>query len=195
MLEFLIGNIFVMFGGPVFQYTVGIPIGTNCAPLLANLFLYSYKADFIQGLLKKNEKKLVRFFNCSFCYTYDVLSLHNSKFGDFVFQMYPIELEIEDTINTARYASYFDLHLEIDSGRRLRTNIYDKRDELNFLFLNFPFPFICSNNPAAPAYGVYISQLIRYSRAYGSYHDFFNRELLLTRKLLNQGFLVIKSSR
>jgi hypothetical protein len=51
-------NIFVMFGGRVFQQTVGIPMGTNCAPLLADLFLYSYEADFIQGLLKKNEKKL-----------------------------------------------------------------------------------------------------------------------------------------
>jgi hypothetical protein len=34
------------------------PMGTNCAPLLVDLFLYSYEADFIQGLLKKNEKKL-----------------------------------------------------------------------------------------------------------------------------------------
>ena len=139
MLEFLIGNIFVMFGGPVFQHTVGIPIGANCAPLSANLFLYSYEADFKQGLLKKNEKKLVRSFNFSFCYTDDVLLLHNSKFGDFVFQIYLIELEIEDTINTATSASYFDLHLEIDCERRLRTKIYDKIDELNFLFLNFPF--------------------------------------------------------
>jgi hypothetical protein len=46
-------------------------------------------------------------------------------------------------------------------------------------------PFICSNIPAAPAYGVYISQLIRYSRACGSYHDLLDRGLLLTRKLLN----------
>jgi hypothetical protein len=45
---------------------------------------------------------------------------------------------------------------------------------------------------AAPAYGVYISQLIRYSRACGSYQDFLDRGLLLTRKLLNQGFLLIK---
>ena len=60
MLEFLIDNIFVIFGGRVFQQTVGIPMGTNCAPLLADLFLYSYEADFIQGLLKKNEKKLAR---------------------------------------------------------------------------------------------------------------------------------------
>ena len=53
------------------------------------------------------------------------------------------------------------------------------------------FPFICSNIPAAPAYGVYISQLIRYPRACGSYPDLLDRGLLLTRKLLNQGFLVI----
>ena len=50
MLEFLIDNIFVMFGGHGFQQTVGIPRGTNCAHLLADLFLYSDEADFIQGL-------------------------------------------------------------------------------------------------------------------------------------------------
>ena len=72
MLEFLIENIFVIFGGRVFQQTFGIPIGTNCAPLLADLFLYSYEVDFIQGLLKKNEKKLARSFNFTFHYTYDV---------------------------------------------------------------------------------------------------------------------------
>jgi hypothetical protein len=54
------------------------------------------------------------------------------------------------------------------------------------------FPFICSNIPAAPAYGVFISQMIRYSRACGSYQNFLDRGLLLTRKLLNQGFLWVK---
>ena len=47
------------FSGRVFQQTVGIPMGTYCAPLLTYLLLYSYEADFIQGILKKNEKKLV----------------------------------------------------------------------------------------------------------------------------------------
>jgi len=47
MLELLIDNIFVIFGGRVFQQTVGM--GTNCAPLLADLFLYSYEAEFKQG--------------------------------------------------------------------------------------------------------------------------------------------------
>ena len=57
-------------------------------------------------------------------------------------------------------------------------------------FVNFSF--ISSNIPAATAYGVYIFQLIRYSRACGSYHDFLDRGLLHTRKLLNQGSLLVK---
>jgi hypothetical protein len=195
MLEFLIDNIFVIFGGCVFQQTVGIPIGTNCAPLPADLFLYSYEVDFIQGLLKKYEKKLARSFNFTFRYIDDVLSLNNSRFCDFVDRIYPIELEIKDTTDTDTSASYLDLHLETDSEGRLRTKLYDKRDDFNFPIVNLPF--ICSNIPAAPAYGVYIFQLIRYSRACGSYHHFLDRGLLLTRKLLNQEFLLVnlKSSR
>jgi hypothetical protein len=57
-LSFFIDNVFVMFVGHVFQQTVEIFMGTNCGPLLADLFHYSYEADFIQGLLQKNEKKL-----------------------------------------------------------------------------------------------------------------------------------------
>jgi hypothetical protein len=115
MLEFMIDNIFVMFGGRVFQQRIGIHMGTNCAPLLADLFHYSYVAYFIQGLLKKNEKKLTRSFNCTFRYIDDVLTLNNYRFCDFVVRIYPIELEIKDTTYIDRSASYLDLHLEIDS--------------------------------------------------------------------------------
>ena len=48
MLEFLVDSIFVGFGEKVFQQIVGIPMGTNCASLLADIFLYSYEAEFIQ---------------------------------------------------------------------------------------------------------------------------------------------------
>ena len=124
-------------------------MGTNCAPLLADLFLYLYEADLIEGLLKKNEKKLARSFHFRFRYIYDVFSLNNSRFGDFVHHIYPIELEIKDTTDTDRSASYLDLHIEIDSERRFRTKLYDKRDDFNFPIVNFPF--ICSNIPAASA--------------------------------------------
>jgi hypothetical protein len=86
----------------------------------------------------------------------DGLSLNNSRFGDFVDHIYPSELEIKDSTDTHRSASYLDLNLKIDSEGRLRTKLYDKRDDFNFSIVNFPF--ICSNIPAAPACGVYISQ-------------------------------------
>jgi hypothetical protein len=148
--------------------------------VLADLFLYSYEADFIQGLLKKNEKKLTRSFNFTFRCIDDVLSLSNSSFGDFVDRIHPIELEIKDTTDTDRSASYLDLHLKFDSEGRLRTKLYDKRDDFNFPIVNFPF--ICSNIPAAPAY--------EYTSL--RWHDFPGRGLLLTRKLLNQEFLLVK---
>jgi hypothetical protein len=64
------------------------------------LFLYSYEADFIQGLLKNNEKNLALSFNFTFRYIDDVLSLNNSRFGDFIDCIYPIELDIKDTTDT-----------------------------------------------------------------------------------------------
>jgi hypothetical protein len=115
MLEFFIENTFAMLSGRVFQQTVGIPMRTNCTPLLSDLFVYSYDVDLIQGLLKKNEKKLTLSFIFTFRYIDDVLSLNNSRFGDFVDRINPIELEIKDTTNTDRSDSYLDLHLKIGS--------------------------------------------------------------------------------
>ena len=111
----------------------------------------------------------------------DVLSLNNSRIVDFVYHIYSIELEIKDTTDTDRSASYLDLHLEIDSDGRLRTKLYDKRN-FNFPIVNFPFIYICSNIPTAPAYGVYTSQLIRYPI----------RISRITRNLQSQGFLFVK---
>ena len=55
MLEFLV-DIFVVLGGKVFQQIIGIPMGTNCAPLPFDMFLYSYEAEFIQSLLPTGKK-------------------------------------------------------------------------------------------------------------------------------------------
>ena len=107
-------------------------MGTNCALLLTDLFLYLYEADFIQGLLKKNEKKLARSYNFTFRYIDDVLSLNNSRFGDFVGRIYSNEPEIKDTTYTDRSASYLDLHLKIDSEGRLRTKLHETIDDFNF---------------------------------------------------------------
>jgi hypothetical protein len=113
------------------------------------------QTSIVQGLVTKSEK-LARSFNFTLRYIDDVLSIYNSRFGDFVDRIYPVELEIKDT--TDRSASYLDLHLEIDSEGRFRTKLYDKKDYFNFPIVNFLF--ICCNIPVVPAYGVYISQLL-----------------------------------
>ena len=45
-------NIYVQFDGMVYQQIVGIPMATNCAPLIADLFLYCYERDFMSDLQK-----------------------------------------------------------------------------------------------------------------------------------------------
>ena len=194
MPEFLVDNIFVVFGGKVFQQIVGIQMGTNCAPLLADIFLYSYEAEFIQSLLSTGKKKLASQFNFTYRYIDDVLSINNPDFENYLGQMYPAELEIKDTTESNTSASYLDLLLSIESDGQLRTSLYDKRDDFNFHITNFPF--LSSNIPSSPAYGVFISQLIRYARACSSYECFILRAARLSSKLLRQEYVMerLKSS-
>jgi hypothetical protein len=112
-------------------------MGTICAPLLDDLFLHAYEADFLQGLLKNKDRKLAQTFNFSIRYIYDVLSLKNSRFGDYLHHSYPNELEVNDTTDTQKSASYLDLHLEIDNGERLKTKLYLKGDDFTFQIVNF----------------------------------------------------------
>ena len=80
MIEFLVDNIFVVFAGKIFQQLVGIPMGTNCAPLLTDIFLYSYEAECVQSLLSTGRKQLASRFNFTYRYIDDVLSINNPEF-------------------------------------------------------------------------------------------------------------------
>ena len=115
-----------------------------------------------------------------------MLSINNPKFGNYIVDIYPAELEIKDTTDADRRTSYLDLDLSYDRDKRLQVKLYDKRDYFDFNIVNFPF--LSSNIPQSPAYGVYVSQLIRYARASSTYSDFLVSCRLLTRKLLGQGY-------
>ena len=163
-------------------------MGTNCAPLLADLFLYSYESEFLQKLVNNKKIHEPRAFNFTYRYIDDVLPINNSRFAEFLPLIYPPELEIKETTDTASSASFLDLYLEFDDSGQLSTNIYDKRDDFNFKIINFPN--MCSNIPASPAYGAYISQLIRYARASSNYSDFLKRHLYLRNRLLDQAIQI-----
>ena len=186
MHEFLSDSIFVVFAGKVFQQIISIPMDTNCAPLLADIFLYSQEAEFIQSLPSAGKKQLASLFNFTYRYIDDVLSINNPDFENYLGQMYPPELEIKDTTDDTS-ASYLDLLLSIDRDGQLRTSFYDKRDDFNFHITNFPL--LSSNIPSSPAFGVFISQLIRYARACTFYECFIMRAVRLSNKLLGQGYV------
>ena len=73
--------------------------------------------------------------------TDDVLSLNNSKFGEYVDRIYPTELVIKNTTETERYASHLDEHIEIDIKGGFRTKLQenDQRVDFDFPIVNFPF--------------------------------------------------------
>ena len=162
MIEFLVDNIYVRFGGQLFRQMVRIPIRTNSAPLLADLSLYSYENEFMDKLIEEGKRKLARKFNLSYRYIDDLISFNNKRFKEFISDIYPKELTISETTESTSVASYLDLLFIRDNSNNITTKLYEKRDTLGFHIVNFPF--MSSNIPSAPAYGVYASQLIRYAR-------------------------------
>ena len=81
--------------------------------------------------------------------------------------------------------SYLDILITIENGK-YTTTLYDKRDSFQFDIVNFPE--MSSNIPSKPAYGVYISQLVRISRICSTYKTFCERHHKLTKKIIKQGF-------
>ena len=188
MTEFIVDNIYVRFGGQLFQQMVGIPIGTNCAPLLADLFLYSYKNELLDKLVKEGKRKLARKFNLSYCYIDDLISFNNKRFKEFISDIYPKELTISETTESTSIASYLDLLFIRDKSNNIMTKLFEKRDAFGFHIVNFPF--MSSNIPSAPAYGVYASQLIRYACCCSNYSDFLLCQRALLTRFLLQGYKV-----
>ena len=141
MIEFLVDNIYVRSGEQLFQQMVGIPMRTSCAPLLADLFPYSYKNEFLDKLIKEGKRKLARKFNLSYCYIDDLISSNNTRFKEFISDIYPKELTISETTESTSITSYLDLLFIRDKNNNVTTKLYDKRDAFGFHIVNFPSIF------------------------------------------------------
>jgi hypothetical protein len=126
-----------------------------------------------------------RAFNFTYRYIDDVLFINNSRFAEFLPLIYPPGMEVKETTDTASSTSFLNLYLKFDDSGQISTKVYDKRDDFNFKIITLPN--MCSNIPASPACGDYISQLIRYARASSNYSDFLKRHLHLRNRLLDQG--------
>ena len=113
------------------------------------------------------------------------LSISIIKDKKFIFDIYLKQLTISETTESTSIASYLDLLFIRDKSNDIKTKLYDKRDGFGFHIVNFPF--MSSNIPSAPAYGVYASQLICYACCCSNYSDCLSRHRALVTRLLSQG--------
>ena len=101
---------YVQFDGMVYQQIVGIPMGTNCAPLIADLFLYCYQRDFKSDLHKSKRHDLIDMFNDTSGYPDDIFTSNNPEFDQYIPEIYPSELQTEELFSETAVgctASYF----------------------------------------------------------------------------------------
>ena len=160
-------------------------MGTNCAPLNADLFLFCYEKDVMMSLYHDKQADVIVAFNTTSRYLDDILNINNVYFDNMVSQIYPSELQLNKANTSGTEAAFLDLHLSI-SNDIVSTQIYDKRDDFDFEIINFPF--LDGDVPCSTFYGVYISQLILFARASSYIPDFNTHNKLLTQKLLKQGY-------
>ena len=171
-------TIFIL--GLALSYTDKLPIGSNCAPLVADLFLFCYEKDFMKNLSSDNQADVIKAFNLTSRYLDDLHNIDNPYVQGRVNQIYPPELQLINANTSDTEAPFLDLHLSI-SNSFVSSKIYDKRDDFDFEIVNFPF--LDGDVPHRPSYGVYISQLIRFARVCSHVDDFNTRN-----KLLKEGY-------
>ena len=177
-LTFLLDNIFVRYGDTIYRQVIGIPMGTNCAPLVADLFLFCYERDFMLSLKRDSQADVIKAFNSTSRYLDDICNIDNPYFDNFVSYIYPKELKLNKTNVSCTSVSFLDLDLNI-SNDIVTSKVYDKRDDFDFQIVNYPH--LDGDVPRATSYGVYILQLIRFARACSSVED-FNLVILLLLK-------------
>ena len=115
-LSFLLGNNYIGFDTKLYRQIVGIPMGANCAPLVADLFLFCYERDFMKFLSNDNHADIIKAFNSASRYLDDLLNIDYPYFEGMVNQIYPPELQFKKTTPSDTEAPFSDLHLSISNS-------------------------------------------------------------------------------
>ena len=93
-LIYLLDNIYIRFGTKLYRHFVGIRMGTNCAPLVADLFLFCYEKDFMTSLYDVKQAEIIEAFKSRSRYLDDLLNIDNPYFESMVNRINPPELQL-----------------------------------------------------------------------------------------------------
>ncbi|HVW97146.1 MAG TPA: hypothetical protein VHA56_14340 [Mucilaginibacter sp.] len=189
-VQWLIQNTFLVNGSTCRRQRVGIPMGTNCGPALANLYLYAYESAYIDKLAKHSLVQAAEF-HMTFRLIDDVLSIDNRYMAVAIEEpcenggMYPAALALNDTSVSPVEVRFLGMSI-IDDDGKLCFNVFDKRREFPFIVCRYPHR--SSLIPAYIAYAVFTGLLHRYYRICTQFEHFCWNASLLARTLVRQGW-------
>ena len=141
----LLDNCYFTVGKDIFKQVIGIPMGTDPAPFMANLFLYYYENKFMNELTK-SDKRAARQFGNVWRYIDDLSAVNNENiFENNIPNIYPPELELKKENNGYLSASFLDIDITIVDNK-FSLKLYDKRDDFGFSIVRMPY--VCNNMPS-----------------------------------------------
>ena len=189
LVKFLVSNIFIN-NETISRQTIGIPMGTNCAPPLANLFLYHYESSYISRVEAEEGVEVAKQFHMTFRLIDDVLSVDNpmiQKALENPFEMgglYPASLQLNKTSNSDDSVDFIGVNIKT-LKTHFRLSVYDERKYFPFKVRRYPL--MCSLIPQTIPYGVFVGQLHRGYRICSDVEDFLSFAVELALTLLNNG--------
>lgn len=193
-LHFLLDNLYVQAGDQLKQQVIGIPMGTNCSPILANLLLFMYELEWViefiddnsfvfdggrSLLLPEEHRAFLTKLSCCTRYIDDLWNPLIPRDGQDGFSqilegMYPPWLELGEPEQQERQVHFLDLNIWHD-GTVWQSKLYDKRIKLEAMGLKLnKFPHVESKLVIKCKYGIITSQLFRYANACTRTKDFLH---------------------
>ena len=189
-IEYIIDNAMVEYLGVLYRQIIGIPMGTSCAPYLANIFLHVYEYEYIQTLVQNGQLDVARKLQNLFRYQDDCLALNDSgEFSDHFILMYPSELNLKNTNISVAKCTFLDLLISIFRGKFFYKS-FDKRNDFNFDVVKFPH--LHGKIPRKPSYGVFTSQILRFCEVNCNTKNFCKDVQDMVKVFVRQGFDKIK---
>ena len=183
-IKYILDNCFFKFGSKIFQQVIGIPMGSDPTPFMANLFLFYYEDKWIRKTKKKN-LILARKFSNVFRFIDDLAALNDGgEFEKICHEIYPPELQLKRENVLSTEASFLDLDIKVQ-GNKFSLGLYDKRDSFPFSIVRMPYS--SSNMPSKIFYSSIGAEILRIGRTTNSTFKFQLSSHNIIQRMIKQG--------
>ncbi len=166
-------------------------MGTNCAPSLANLYLYGYESRFIDSLLARQQHEIASQFHMTFRFIDDTLSLNNPLWREYTSRpaeeggIYPRALTLSDTRISEQETNFLGIKIKIGNKGRITCDVHDKRKDFPFIVQRYPHSI--SFIPRSIIQGVFTGLLCRFYRICSEPKQFLSHAISLAALFKNRG--------